>query len=192
MHSFLLYLHTKGATHNNIGDRSKIIRKLWKHEFTKPRNNLYISYILNNKYDIVTPLSNNNITWYNGMYISKRAFELNNIFKSKKRFIYEFIFKNDKTRIKGIISENCKIPIKCLNSFIDEISKQKMFHKKLYRPFHIIKNMSFKKNKRFFILYLIIIISLITILKVFNKNSLKYKVNNKKIIKMIIVKEEKI
>ena len=30
--SFLLYLHTKGATHKSINDRSMIIRKFWAKE----------------------------------------------------------------------------------------------------------------------------------------------------------------
>ena len=36
--SFLLYLHTKGATHKSFKDSSMLIRKFWKKEFTKPRN----------------------------------------------------------------------------------------------------------------------------------------------------------
>lgn len=115
--SFLLYLHTKGATHHKITNRVLLVRKLWKHEFTMPRNLLYISDILNNKTDITTPLSKGAITWYNGMYISNRAFQLNKIFTNNNRYIYEYYFKNKNTRIKGIISDNCSRTTPFLKSF---------------------------------------------------------------------------
>lgn len=106
--SFLLYLHTKGASHKIITQRDNLIKNLWKTEFSKPRNQLYISQLISNKADVVTPLRTGIVTWFNGMFISKRAFQLNNILENKNRFVYEFYFKNNNTRIKGILSNHCK------------------------------------------------------------------------------------
>ena len=106
--SFLLYLHTKGASHKIISQRDNLIKNLWKTEFSKPRNQLYISQLISNKADVVTPLRTGFVTWFNGMFISKRAFQLNNILENKNRYIYEVYFKNNNTRIKGILSNHCK------------------------------------------------------------------------------------
>lgn len=111
--SYLLYLHTKGATHK-FHSGTSLIRKLWKQEFTKPRNKIYILPIINNKADVSTPLSNGATTWYNGMFISRRAFVLNKIMPCKNRYLYEFLFSNNATRIKGVIAENVKFPWRVL------------------------------------------------------------------------------
>ena len=55
--TFLLYLHTKGATHKNWKDGSILIRKLWAREFTKPRNDLRIN-------NFVFSIILNSVYWY--------------------------------------------------------------------------------------------------------------------------------
>jgi len=154
--SFLLYLHTKGATHKSFHDHSKIIRKLWSKEFTKPRNLLYISEIINNKTDIATPLHKGNVTWYNGMFISKRAFNLNNVFYSKKRAIYEYYFINKNTRIRGIIDDKCQRPYHYIISLNHTLVKPEEYKKTIeILKFHKIKDL--KQNFSFLIFSLILI-----------------------------------
>ena len=142
--SFILYLHTKGATHHSMLYGDIYIRKFWAKQFTKPKNSIYISKILQNITDIATPLSYGITTWYNGMFISNRAFKLNNIYSHKNRFIYEYYFSNNKTRIQGIIAENCTKPWNYLDinkkennslSKISKITKEKDFH---YNILHMI------------------------------------------------------
>ena len=158
--SFLLYLHTKGATHKKVYHRDKIIRNLWKNEFTKPRNQLYISQLINNKADVVTPLRKGYITWYNGMYISKKAFQLNNIIFFKNRYIYEIYFRNNLTRIKGIISDRCLNTTDNLKLFdnknIKEYYKNNNFHYISKIMINNIYKHNFLKQFIFFLIILII------------------------------------
>ncbi len=104
--TIILYLHTKGAFNPSINQY--YVRKIWRYEFKKPRSNLYIQLILNNKTDISTPFRKDFCTWFNGMFISKRAFDLiPEIQISKLRHFYEgglFIVAN--IRIKGIINDD--------------------------------------------------------------------------------------
>ena len=104
--TILLYLHTKGAF--NPSKRQFYVRKLWKKEFKQPRNNLYIQLILSNKTDISIPFREDVRTWFNGMFISKRAFHLiPEVPISKVRHFYEVDLFNIRTiRIKGIINDN--------------------------------------------------------------------------------------
>ena len=68
----ILYVHTKGAYYyNNFQD---VVRLVWKHEFTKPYSKKYIRLIEENITDISLPFRNDFCTWYNGMFISYRAF----------------------------------------------------------------------------------------------------------------------
>ena len=104
--TILLYLHTKGAFYPSINQL--YIRKLWRNEFLQPRNHLYIQFILNNKTDISVPFRKDVCTWFNGMFISKRAFNLiPEVPISKIRYFYEGgLFYVANMRIKGIINDN--------------------------------------------------------------------------------------
>jgi len=104
--SLVLYLHTKGAS--NVYRFQEFIRNFWKIEFKFPRNKIYIKPILNNQADVSAPFRRNRITWYNGMFISKRAFDLiGEVPKYKNRYLYEAVlFKNINIRIIGIIKDN--------------------------------------------------------------------------------------
>lgn len=185
--SFLLYLHTKGATHK-LDFSASLIRHLWKKEFTKPRNKIYISLIINNKTDVSTPLSDGPITWYNGMFISKRAFISNKISPHKNRYLYEFIFSDNTTRIKGVIAERVKTPLKFLINFFKKENKSKDNNKMM----HLLK---IRKSVycRIILIKIIVIMILIFLLIVFrilyNKIYKKYKRNKKfKIKKVKVIK----
>ena len=108
--SILLYVHTKGAYKQKPFQEN--VRALWKHEFTSPRNNIYIKLIENNKTDVSLPFKIKMITLYNGMYISNRAFNLINTigYHPKNRYYYEKIFMFNKTainiRIKGVLNNS--------------------------------------------------------------------------------------
>lgn len=104
--TLLLYLHTKGAF--NPRKFQEIIREFWMNEFKYPRNQIYIQAILKNKSDISIPFRKRYSTWYNGMLISKRAFDLiPEIEVNKNRFFYEGgVFHVNNIRINGIINDN--------------------------------------------------------------------------------------
>ena len=97
--SLALYLHTKGAAHDRLSQQ--FIRNFWKIELKSPRNKIYIKPILNNQTDVSVPFRINRITWYNGMFISKRAFDIiGEVPKFINRFLYEgVLFNNKDTRI---------------------------------------------------------------------------------------------
>ena len=110
--SIILYLHTKGAF--NIHPFQDIIRSFWKHEFTKPNNYIYIQLLSNNITDVALPFRRSTCTWYNGMFISQRAFSLINeipFYETIERHFYECLtfFQPDnfsyKIRFKGILSD---------------------------------------------------------------------------------------
>lgn len=104
--SLVLYLHTKGASH--VHGFQQFIRNFWKVEFKSPRNKNYIKPILNNQTDVSAPFRSNICTWYNGMFISKRAFDIiGEVPKYKRRHHYEGgLFNNSDIRILGIIKDN--------------------------------------------------------------------------------------
>ena len=104
--SLALYLHSKGASHVSL--YQQYIRNFWKIEFKSPRNKIYIKCILNNKTDVSSPFRSNRVTWYNGMFISKRAFDIiGEVPKFINRYLYEgCLFNNTNIRIFGIISDN--------------------------------------------------------------------------------------
>ena len=122
--TILLYVHTKGAF-NARNDQNKVI-ELWKKEFTHPRNKIYIKNLLKNKTDISVPFRKGICTWFNGMFISKRAFDL--IFEvtiNKRRHFYEGgIFNSAHIRIKGIINDD-QSPLGIGNSLFEYFK----FHK---------------------------------------------------------------
>ena len=106
--TIILYIHTKGAFHQNYYQSR--IRKLWKYEFTSPRKNIYIKLIENNLTDISLPFRLGPCTWYNGMFISYRAFKFINTIKYNKinRWYYESLFQNHNIRLKGILNDNIR------------------------------------------------------------------------------------
>lgn len=107
--SFILYIHTKGAYNKNKIQEQ--IRLTWKHEFTNPRNKIYINLIKNNLTDIASPFRYKKMTWYNGMFISLKAFKLIPIIQIyKNRYYYESLFKiNNNIRFKGILNDSISI-----------------------------------------------------------------------------------
>ena len=99
----LLYVHTKGAANNS--EIQKRIRILWRHEFTGSRAKLY----MNDDADVMCPFcGTSKETWYNGMFISKHAFEsIGRLVSSYDRYDYQRLFRNclDVT-VKGLIKNN--------------------------------------------------------------------------------------
>ena len=146
--SLVLYLHTKGASH--VHRFQQIIRNFWKIEFKSPRNKLYIESILNNQTDVSAPFRKNRNTWYNGMFISKRAFEIiGKVPKFINRYHYEGgLFNNTDIRIIGIIKDNQKALI-----LGNEMHKHLKYLNKI--------NSTKEFNKKFIFLCLIVIIKLI-------------------------------
>ena len=107
--SIILYVHTKGAF--NKREFQKEIRLLWKNEFTNPRNKLYIQPLKNNITDISLPFRNGACTWFNGMFISNRAFnKIDKINHVELRHYYERLFvgknKENILRFKGILNDS--------------------------------------------------------------------------------------
>ena len=107
---FLLYLHSKGASHPNRSKNIQIIvRKLWEHEFSGNNKNKYINSILTNKTDVATLFTyGRKKTWFNGFFISNRAFDIIGKIKIKKRMYYERMFVNTKVRVLGILSNKVR------------------------------------------------------------------------------------
>ena len=104
--NYLLYIHSKGASHPNRDKNIQIIvRKLQEYEFSGNNKNKYINSILTNKTDVATLFSyGRKKTWFNGFFISKRAFDIIGKIKKKKRMYYERMFVNTKTRVLGILN----------------------------------------------------------------------------------------
>lgn len=102
----ILYIHTKGAFYPSKNQDK--VRELWKYEFTNPRKNVYINLLKNNLADITLPFRCGVSTWFNGMFISNRAFNLINIIENFKynRWYYESLFKHSSIRLKGILNDS--------------------------------------------------------------------------------------
>ena len=118
--TLILYLHTKGAFNSHI--IQTYIRKLWMNEFKQPRNKIYIEFLLKNKTDITLPFRKGKCTWFNGMFISKRAFDLiPEVPVSKIRHFYEGgLFDIVNIRIKGIINDN-QSPYTIFNELLNHL-----------------------------------------------------------------------
>ena len=106
----ILYVHTKGSY--NYNEFQNKVRFVWKHEFTKPQSYKYTQLIEKNITDISLPFRNRACTWYNGMFISYRAFKaIKEIpyYKDILRHYYEcLIFAETKKnsyiiRFKGVL-----------------------------------------------------------------------------------------
>lgn len=123
----VLYLHTKGAANKvplnykvsmmapfvnypNTAipeDCQKIVRNLWKLEFTTDRAKLYLDALSKNKLSVACPFTGiEKYTWQNGFMISSSAAaELNKTFHlDANRHYYETMFKNTPIKVIGIIS----------------------------------------------------------------------------------------
>ena len=109
--SIILYVHTKGAF-NNFKKQEEII-KLWMHEFTNPRKHIYINYIKRNLSDISCPFRKDTRTFFNGIFISVRAFKLiNRITYFQNRYDYENLFRNKYNIEENIFILLCIIKLK--------------------------------------------------------------------------------
>ena len=165
--SIIFYLHTKGSA-NRIYYNAKV-RTFWKIEFRKPNNNIYIKLLKDNITDISVPYRYNACTWFNGMFISNRAFIMvNEIPLAKWRFHYEcFLFKvkeNNNSyniRIKGIINDSIQ-PAPMIKQIIYVVDK--------YEHYEFLKN----RNKKIFN-KIINIATKILIIIIFCKIGYKYK-----------------
>jgi len=110
--TLLLYIHSKGAFYPNRGNIQKVVRLLWKYEFSGDNKKKYILPILNNQTDVTTMFTGSfKITWFNGFYVSQRAFNIirnldRKLKKRKKRHKYEKMFRGTKVRVLGIIKNN--------------------------------------------------------------------------------------
>ena len=106
----ILYVHTKGSY--NYNDFQDKVRFVWKHEFTKPECYKYIQLLEKNITDISLPFRDGTCTWYNGMFISYRAFNaIKDImyYKNILRHYYECLTFSEKKensyiiRYKGVL-----------------------------------------------------------------------------------------
>ena len=109
--NIILYVHTKGAFYPSK-IQSQII-ELWKHEFINPRKKIYIKLLKDNNADIALPFTNHIFTWFNGIFISNRAFNLIGEIESKpsSRYYYETLFWNSNItskniRFKGVLNDS--------------------------------------------------------------------------------------
>lgn len=169
--SIILYVHTKGAYHK--GEMQEKVREFWKYEFTYNKKK-YIKLLKNNFCDVSLPFRRGIVTWYNGMLISNRAFNLINKieYDPKNRWHYESLFRNSNKinysiRIKGVIDDNI-LPNRLERKILLLLNNYKNFYTK--RKSKIIE--------RIFIVFLFL--QFCIYLKVLN---LKKKFNHKKVIK---------
>jgi hypothetical protein len=167
--TILLYVHTKGAFNSN---QIQIhVRTLWMNEFKNPRNKIYIQPILKNKTDITVPFRAGVCTWFNGMFISKRAFDLiPEVPIEKMRHFYEGgVFNYINIRIKGKIKDRI---LPC------EIGKVMLHH--LYIKKH--------KNELGIIFFQnVLLLGLLIIIKLYINNHFKF-IKHKKEKKKIPIK----
>ena len=136
--NIILYVHTKGAFHYEHAYQEKV-RKLWKLEFTSPRKKIYVQLIKKNMTDIASPFRNGACTWYNGMFISNRAFNLINTIQYYKynRWTYESLFINKNIRFRGILND--KITPNQIGFEQDRyINKKDLENKKKYQSFELL------------------------------------------------------
>jgi len=128
----ILYVHTKGAFHPSI--IQIVVREIWKHEFTNPRKKIYIKLLQDNYSDISLPFRSGIATWFNGMFISNRAFKLIEEIKSspKTRWYYESLFQSStksykNIRFKGVLNDSISALLVPTESYKINI---KIMHKK--------------------------------------------------------------
>lgn len=155
----VLYVHTKGAF-TPFPSQEEVI-ELWKNEFTSPRKYLYINLIKENFFEICLPFRKRTVTFFNGMFISIRAFKLiDNIIFNTNRFYYEeklFKDKDNKIRIRGILNDS---------TTHEKVRDQNTFFLKYFKNLKKINNKRVKTTPK--ILLLMIFLISIFILKKLN------------------------
>lgn len=125
----VLYLHTKGAANLIPGnykvsmmadcvnypatavpeDCQKIVRNMWRQEFTTDRLKLYIERVIKNDCVVVCPFTGpEKYTWQNGFIISQSAaVELKKTFHlDSRRHYYETMMRNTQIKVVGMIFGN--------------------------------------------------------------------------------------
>lgn len=123
----VLYLHTKGAG-NPISkawkllkdmnfplpknakpeDCQKIVRNMWKHEFTE-NINAYVTAVNSKEPIVACPYTGNDkTTWQNGFVINPSAAKIlqKEFHLDKNRYYYERMFHNNKIQVIGIRLNN--------------------------------------------------------------------------------------
>ena len=76
-------------------------------------------------------VSRNQTTWFNGFYISDRAFNIiGNLDKKlkKSRHIFETLFKGTKARVLGIIENNVESPHPVARKYFEKIKLKNNFY----------------------------------------------------------------
>lgn len=98
----VLYLHTKGASHDN--PYQSMVRRMWKEEFIDHKDE-YMKLAESGEYDVLCPFTGyNKNTWFNGMLIKKTAFSYFPELKPQKsRFVFEIMFRNTPAIVHGRI-----------------------------------------------------------------------------------------
>lgn len=129
----VLYIHTKGAGNaipvaykntmmgSNVcvpsgatpEDCQRIVRSMWKHEFTGHRMQLYLDAVNTSRPAVACPFTGKEkMTWQNGFVINPAgAEELRKTFhQDANRYYYESMFTHiDSIKVVGIISEKCDL-----------------------------------------------------------------------------------
>jgi hypothetical protein len=130
--TLLLYIHSKGAFYPNRDNIQSVVRELWKYEFSGYNIKKYITPIINNQADVTTIFaSRNQTTWFNGFYISDRAFNIiGNLDKKliKSRHIFETLFLGTKARVLGIIENNVEKPHPVARKYFEKIKLKNNFN----------------------------------------------------------------
>ena len=170
-----LYIHTKGAFNNNSFQNT--VREVWKHEFTRPYSKIYTKLIENNITDISLPFRSSHCTWYNGMFISYRAFNsIKDIpyYKDILRHYYECLtflnlkYLNTKIRFKGVLFD-------CISS-----PQVVGITPLLARYFRLTKHLEVNKQKDYNIFFFLLILMFVFFLKIIINFKLRfYKINSK-------------
>ena len=129
--TLLLYVHSKGAFNPYRDNIQNIVRELWKFEFSGNNIKKYITPIINNQTDVATLFTNENkTTYFNGFYISYRAFDIiGNLDKklNKPRFVFENLFHKTKARVLGILENNVQVSHPVARKYYEKIkSKNKI------------------------------------------------------------------
>lgn len=129
----VLYIHTKGAGNKipsyanskrmmnpnyNVPksakpeDCQKVIRNLWKYEFTKERLKIYLKEVNNTKPIVCCPYTGpEKITWWNAWIINSAAAKIimPKLKQTDYRWYYERIFRDEKDiEVKGIRMDDLK------------------------------------------------------------------------------------
>ena len=130
--TLLLYIHSKGAFYPNRDNIQKVVRELWKFEFSGNNIKKYITPIINNQADVTTLFTNpSKITWFNGFYISYRAFNIiGNLNKKlkKRRHVFEILFRGTNARVLGILENNVKKAHPVARKYLKKIKLKNNFN----------------------------------------------------------------